>query len=72
MCPCKKDKCNCHKHYEPCGCKFEVESFACVRYDGPEIPAIGVQTGDNLEAVLNKITVAIETINDAIATLQNP
>lgn len=68
-CKCKT---KCDKCSQPCGCKFEVESFACVRYDGPPLSALGIQTGDNLESVVNKINTAVETINNAIAVLQTP
>lgn len=38
-----------------CGCKFFVESFSCIKYDGVDLPCINIKKGDNLEDAFIKI-----------------
>lgn len=44
------DPCN----QQPCGCAFEVDA-ACVRYTGPELPCVELNTGETLEQFLSKL-----------------
>ena len=40
---------------ENCGCPIEISSFACVRYDGSDMPCLDVVRGETLEAIIKKI-----------------
>lgn len=61
---------DCEECQEPCGCKLTIPSLACVTYDGPAIPVLGVITGDSLEAIINKISQTVTSLDERISLLE--
>ena len=51
--PCNPKDCGCTQ--VDCGCKYYIESLACIRHDGNDLGCIDVVKGDSLESILEKI-----------------
>ncbi len=51
--PCNPKDCGC-KQVE-CGCKYYIESLACIRHDGNDLECIEATAGESLESIIQKI-----------------
>jgi len=51
---------------ETCGCKYEVESLACIRHNGNDLPCINAVKGDTLESIIIKINEAFCEVQSGI------
>jgi hypothetical protein len=53
--PCNECDNNFDGCIEECGCPIQINSLACIRHSGPDLPCLDVVKGETLEAIIAKI-----------------